>query len=165
MNKSKNNKVNRIEEYRSMIAGLQANTSSNTTIVVKGATTTPTAIVTALQGYVDAASAVTVAQAAYDEAVARQDQAAEAAHASYLEGKSYALQMFGQKPTTLGTFGLQVPVRATPTAATKAAAAAKRKATLQARKAALTAAGTAAIAPAAPAPATGGSSSPTTTKS
>ncbi|HEY6249962.1 MAG TPA: hypothetical protein VI685_08370, partial [Candidatus Angelobacter sp.] len=38
---------------------------------------------------------VTVAKAAYDEAVAKQDLAAAGAHTAYLQGKFYALNTFG----------------------------------------------------------------------
>jgi hypothetical protein len=173
MNKRKNTKESRIAQYRAMITGVQANVGTTATIPVRGVATTQPAVVAALQGYVDAADAVEAARAALEEAVARQDQAEVTANATYLAVKAYAIPTFGDKPTTLSTFGLQVPERTPMSAASKAASAAKRKATLQARKAALAAVGATAQAetPATPAPAapetpgTGGSSAPTTSKS
>ncbi|MGH7296312.1 MAG: hypothetical protein ACRELB_15335 [Polyangiaceae bacterium] len=170
MTKKNNTKESRIAQYREMITGVQANVGTTATIPVRGVATTRPAVVAALQGYVDAAGAVEAARAALEEAVARQDQAEVTANVTYLAVKAYATATFGDKPTTLSTFGLQVPVRTPMSAATKAAAAAKRKATLQARKAALAAVGATAQAetPATPAPAapeTGGSSATTTSKS
>jgi hypothetical protein len=167
-NTKKNSKESRIEKYRVMIAGVQTNVGTSATIPIRGVVTTQPAIVAALQGYVDAADAVAAARAAYQEAVAKQDQAEATANVAYLGVKAYAVPLYGNKPTTLATFGLQVPSRTPMTAASKAAAAAKRKATLQARKAALAAAASAtaqATPPAPAAPATGGSSAQTTTKS
>jgi hypothetical protein len=170
MSKSKKTKESRIEQYRVMIAGVQTNVGTSATIPVRGVVTTQPNIVAALQGYVDAADAVAAARAAYEEAVAKQDQASVTANVTYLAVKAYAIPTFGDKPTVLGTFGLQVPQRTPMTAATEAAAAAKRRATMQARKAALAAVGATAqaVTPATPAPAapaTGGSSAQTTSKS
>jgi hypothetical protein len=170
MSKSKNSKESRIEKYRVMIAGVQTNVGTSATIPVRGVVTTQPSIVAALQGYVDAADAVAAARFAWEEAVAKQDAASATANATYLAVKAYAIPAFGNKPTTLGTFGLQVPQRTPMSAATKAAAAAKRRATMQARKAALAAVGATAQAatpatPAPAAPATGGSSATTTSKS
>ena len=169
--KNSNTKESRIAQYRAMITGVQANVGTTATIPVRGVATAPTAIVAALQGYIDAAAVVEAARAALEEAVARQDQAEVTANVAYLGVKAYADATFGDKPTTLATFGLQVPVRTPMSAATKAASAAKRKATLQARKAALAAVGATAATPASPAApaatgsATGGSSAPATSKS
>ena len=168
MSNKSNNKVHRVTEYRAMIAGMQANVGITTDIVVEGVSTTQPAIVGALQGYVDATAKVETAKAAYDEALAAQNAAAAPSHDAYLRGKAYALQMFGQKPTTLGTFGLQATVRKVPTAAQKAAANAKRKATRAANLAAKAAAAkaTAEAPPAATqASAPGGNSATTTAKS
>jgi hypothetical protein len=167
MNKSSNSKVNRVTEYRAMIAGMQTNVGVSTAIVVEGVSTTQPAIVGALQGYVDAEAKAETAKAAYDEALAAQNAAAVTAHAAYLQGKQYALQVFGQKPTTLGTFGLQATVRKVPTAAQKAAANTKRKVTLAAKAAAKAAAAQAAVEAPSPAPQAappGGSSAATTSK-
>ncbi|HEY1694606.1 MAG TPA: hypothetical protein VGG39_20690 [Polyangiaceae bacterium] len=133
---SNSNKVNRVESYRAMIAGLKANVAATASIGIQGAGVTQSVIVDTLQAYVDAVAAVAPAQSAYEEAVAKQDQAEAAAHPMYLDAKGYALKMFGKQPTVLGTFDLQVPVRKEPSAATKAAAAAKRKATRAVKQAA-----------------------------
>ena len=147
-----NNKVNRVTEYRAMIAGMQANAGTSTVIVVQGVSTTQPAIVGALQGYIDAEAKVEAARAAYEEAVAAQNAAAVPARAAYLQGKQYALQQFGQKPTTLGTFGLQATAHKVPTAAVKAAASAKRKVTLAAKAVAKAEAAKAAAATPSPQP-------------
>ncbi|HEY1696799.1 MAG TPA: hypothetical protein VGG39_31780 [Polyangiaceae bacterium] len=167
MSKKSNNKVNRVTEYRAMIAGMQANVGITTVLVVEGVSTRQPVIIGALQGYVDAEAKVEAAKAAYDEALAAQNAADVTAHAAYLQGKQYALQVFGQKPTTLGTFGLQATVRKVPTAAVKAAANAKRKVTLAAKAAARAAAAQAAVEAPSPAPQAappGGSSATTTPK-
>jgi hypothetical protein len=156
---SMRNKINRVVSYRAMIAGLQGSVPAAASIGVQGAQVTQSVIVGTLQAYVDAAAAVTVALSAYEEAVARQDQAEANAHANYLGAKTYALATYGKQPTVLGTFGLEVPVRKTPSAETKAAAAAKRKATRAAKKTGTT------TTAATPAPAAGGSSATTTNKS
>jgi hypothetical protein len=162
-----NNKVNRVTEYRAMIAGMQTKVGVSTVIVVQGVSTTQPAIVGALQGYIDAEAKVDAARAAYDEALAAQNAAAVPAHAAYLQGKQYALQQFGQTPITLGAFGLQATARRVPTAAVKAAANAKRMVTLAAKAAAKAeAAHAAAATPSAEpqaAPAPGGGSSATKT--
>jgi hypothetical protein len=130
---SSKSKVTKIESYRAMIGGVQTNVGATQTIAIRGVATAQPVIVGTLQGYVDAADAASAALAAYHEAVAKQKSAAAAASAVYLGVKAYALAEYGNKPTTLETFGLQVPVRKTPTAATKAAAVAKRKAKRTAR--------------------------------
>ncbi len=150
-----------------MIAGMQANVGITTAMVVQGVSTTQPAIVGALQGYVDAEAKVEAARDAYDEAVAALNAADVPAHAAYVQGKGYALQMFGDKPTTLGTFGLQATARKVPTAAVKAAANAKRKATRAANLAAKAAAAQASVekpATAPPGSPPGGSSVSTTSK-
>ncbi|HEY1692799.1 MAG TPA: hypothetical protein VGG39_11595 [Polyangiaceae bacterium] len=151
MGKSNNN-VNRVTEYRAMIAGMQANVGITTGIVVKGVSTTQPAIVGALQGYVDAEAKVEAAEAARDEAIAARNAADVTAHAAYVQGKEYALQMFGDKPTTLAAFGLQATVRKVPTAAVRVAANAKRKVTLAAKAATKAAALQAAVDKSSPAP-------------
>jgi hypothetical protein len=165
MNDKSNNRVNRVTEYRAMIAGMQANVGVSTAIVVKGVSTTQPAIVGALQGYVDADAKVAAAEAARTEAIAALHAADVTAHAAYVQGKEYAFQMFGDKPTTLGAFGLQATVRKVPTAATKAAANAKRAVTRAAKAAAKAEAAKAAAASVTQAPAPGGSGSSTTLKS
>jgi septal ring-binding cell division protein DamX len=153
---SKNNKVIRIEKYRTMITGVQTNVGTKATIGIRGTVTAQPVIVSTLQGYIDAADATAAALAAYREAVARQKLAAVAANGTYLGVKAYALAQYGNVPSTLGEFGLQVPVRKTPVVATKAAANAKRTAKRTAKTAGATPAAT-------PAPA--GSGVTTTTKS
>jgi hypothetical protein len=153
---SKNSKVIRIEKYRTMIAGVQSNVGTKTTIVIQGTATSQPDIVSSLQGYIDAVDATAAALAAYREAVAKQDVAAAAANVTYLGVKSYALIQYANQASTVGEFGLELPVRKTPDVATKAAANAKRKATRTAKT-------TGATPVATPAPA--GSSVTTTTKS
>jgi hypothetical protein len=164
---SKTNKVNRIEEYRAMIAGVGTNVPATATIAIEGVVTAQPVIVSTLQGYVDAAAATATAKAAYADAVVKENTAAATARATYLGVKDYALATYAKAPATLGTFGLHVTVRKVPTPAVKAAADAKRKATIATKKAAEAAAAarTAAAAGAAPTPATGGSTATTTSKS
>jgi hypothetical protein len=152
---SKNSKVMKIEKYRTMIAGVQSNVGTKATIAIQGTATSQPGIVNALQGFIDAADAAAAALAAYREAIAKQKLAAVAANGVYLGVKVYALQQYGNQPSTLGTFGLPVPTRKTPDGATKAAANAKREAVRLAKTPGVTPAAT-------PAPA--GSSGTTTTK-
>jgi len=159
-------KANRIQSFRTMITGVKTNVDPKATIPIAGTPTPQPTAVAALQAYIDASDAVTLAEAAFHEAVAKQDAAFAAANGTYLGVKAYALATYVKQPTVLGTFGLQVPVRKVPDAATKAAAVAKAKATRLLRgttskkqKALIKA--PAAPAPAAPAPAA--TSSATTT--
>lgn len=164
---SNQNKVNRVTEYREIIAGVQANVGTNATIAIEGVAVAQPVIVSTLQGYVDATAATAAAKAAYEEALANEKAALAKSNATYLGVKDYALTTYAKAPATLGTFGLHVVVRKVPTPAVKAAANTKRKATIAAKKAAEAAAAAkaAAEAGAAPAPAPGGSSATTTPKS
>ncbi|MGD0525341.1 MAG: hypothetical protein ABSE49_09370 [Polyangiaceae bacterium] len=152
---SKNTKVIRIEKYRAMITGVQTNVGAKATVGIRGTVTSQPDIVSTLQGFIDAADAAAAALAAYREAVAKQNLAAAAANEVYLGVKAYALGQYGNMPSTLGEFGLQVPARKAPDVATKAAANAKREAKRTAKTSGAT--------PAAP-PAPAGSSVTTTTK-
>jgi hypothetical protein len=163
---STNSKVSKIQKYRAMIAGVQTNVGTKTTIPVDGVQTSKTAIVNALQAFIDAAANVANAQAAYEQAVVAQKAAAASANTTYLDVKTYAQSTYKNQASTLGTFGLAEPTRRKPDAATVAAAVQKREATRKARgtagprqKAKITGA-TPAVAPAA-----ASSGSATTTKS
>jgi len=129
----KTNKASRIEQYRAMISGVQTNVGAKATIAIRGAATTQSGIVNALQGYIDAADAAATALAAYKEAIANQKTALATANGVYLGVKAYAQVQYGNQPTLLGEFGLAVPTRKEPTAATKATAVELRKATREAR--------------------------------
>jgi len=139
---SMSSKVIRIEKYRAMITGVQSNVGTKATIGIQGTVMAQPVIVSSLQGFIDAADATATALAAYREAVARQKLASAAANATYLGVKAYALGQYGKMPSTLGEFGLQVPVRKTPVVATKAAANAKREAKRTAKTAGATPAAT-----------------------
>ncbi|HEY6463267.1 MAG TPA: hypothetical protein VIY73_24035, partial [Polyangiaceae bacterium] len=140
-----NSKARRLAEYRGMIEGMQAHVSASTPIVVEGVPTSQPEIVGALQGYIDAEAKLAEVEAMYDEALAAKNAAAGPAQAAYVQGKACALQMFGQEPSVLATFGIVVTVRKVITAAVNVAAAAKRKVTHAANAAAKAAALKAAV--------------------
>jgi hypothetical protein len=102
---SNQNKITKIESYRAMIAGVQTNVGTTTSIAIRYVAMAQPVIVSTPQGFIDAADATAAALAAYRGAVAKQKLAAASANGVYLSVKEYALAQYGNLPATLGTFG------------------------------------------------------------
>jgi hypothetical protein len=131
------NNTARKQQNQAVIAAVQKNLASATSLVLDGTPTTPAAIEAVLQDDIDATSAAATAKAAW--LVAAKTEAAKAAAAESMRRlvQAYAVTTYGNTDAVRSEWGMPPLKATTRTAATKAASAAKAKATRAAHKAAM----------------------------
>jgi hypothetical protein len=129
----KNNKDSIVNSLRQAIAGVKKHFASSPAIVLDGASTTPDAVTALFQTAIDAIDRSTVAEKAFHDAVAAQNEAVATARVTFAALTQLVKSQLGSTAAILGDFGIPVPTRQVPTQATKAAAVAKRDATRKAR--------------------------------
>jgi hypothetical protein len=129
----KNNKDSIINSLRQAIAGVKKHFASSPVIVLDGASTTPDAVTAIFQTAIDAIDKSTVAEKAFHDAVAVHNTALATARATLRALTRLVTSQLGSTAAILGDFGIPVPTRQDPTAATAAAAVGKREATRKAR--------------------------------
>ena len=127
------NRAARSDRNRKAIAGVRKQFASTKTLVLDGVSYTPDDIVKALQGSIDAADATSAANAQFHKAVDAERAANATADAVYAGLKTYVTSQFKTSPSTLADFGITLPTRQVPDAATAATAVEKRQATRVAR--------------------------------
>ena len=115
------------------LSGSQTALAKNSAIQISGKSTTPTQIITALQGYIQPFTDVAAAKAAYAKALqARKAEQAEA-HEYLLTLKAGLVALFGRYNPVLAQFGMAAKTRAVATTQTTMLAVAKRALTRQLR--------------------------------
>jgi hypothetical protein len=123
----------RSDRNRKAIAGVRKQFASTKTVVLDGVSYAPDDIVKALQGSIDAADATTAVTAQFHKTVDAERAANATADAVYAGLKTYVTSQYKASPDTLAEFGINLPSRQVPDAATAAAAVEKRQATRVAR--------------------------------
>ncbi len=126
-------KVDRSDRNRKALAGIRKHYASTPTMVLDGVTFATADVETALQGSIDAADATTAAAAVFHKTVAAERTANARGDAVYGGFKAFVTTQFKVSPDSMADFGLTLPARRVPDAATKADAVAKRSATRAAR--------------------------------
>ena len=102
-------------------------------MVLDGVSYAPDDIVKALQGSIDAADATSAVTAQFHKTVDAERAANATADAVYAGLKTYVTSQFRTSPSALADFGITLPTRQVPDAATAATAVEKRQATRVAR--------------------------------
>ena len=123
----------RSDRNRKAIAGVRSQFGSTKAVVLDGVSYAPDDIVKALQGSIDAADATTAITAQFHKTVDAERAATATADAVYAGLKTYVTSQFKASPDTMAEFGISLPSRQAPDAATAAAAVEKRQATRVAR--------------------------------
>jgi hypothetical protein len=126
-------KAVRSDRNRQAIAGVRKHFASTATVVIDGVPHTPDDIVRALQSSIDASDATAAAGAQFHKTVEAEKAANASADAMYGGLKTLVTSQFKTTPDTMADFGITLPSRQVPDAATAAAAAEKRRATRVAR--------------------------------
>ncbi len=126
-------KAVRSDRNRKAIAGVRKQFASMKTVVLDGVSYAPDDIVKALQGSIDAADATIAATALFHKTVDAERAANATADTVYAGLKTYVTSQFKASPDTLADFGISLPSRQVPDAATASTAVDKRRATRVAR--------------------------------
>ena len=123
----------RSDRNRKAIAGVRSQFGSTKAVVLDGVSYAPDDIVKALQGSIDAADATIAITAQFHKTVDAERAANATADAVYAGLKTYVTSQYKTSPDTLADFGITLPSRQVPDAATTAVAVEKRHATRVAR--------------------------------
>jgi hypothetical protein len=126
-------KEKKVAQYTTMITGINENVGANETVGVDGVPTGKTALVGALQAFIDAEAKVVATRASHHEAIVAQKGVIAPAAATYIGVKSFATANYAKQPTKLASFGVEPKARQVPNVSTKAEAIQKRDATREAR--------------------------------
>jgi hypothetical protein len=129
----KRSRADRASVNRKAIVGVQKHYATTPTMIVDGVSYETANLVNVLQGPIDAADATTAASAAFHKAVADEKAANDLAARAYAGLKALVVNQFKTSPETLADFGITLPSRRVPDAATTARAVEKSKATRLAR--------------------------------
>ena len=126
-------KAVRSDRNRKAIAGVRKQLASTKTVVLDGVSYAPDDIVKALQGSIDAADATIAITAQFHKTVDAERAANATADTVYAGLKTYVTSQYKTSPDTMADFGITLPSRQVPDAATTATAVEKRQATRVAR--------------------------------
>ena len=127
------NKAVRSDRNRKAIAGVRKQLASTKAVVLDGVSYAPDDIVKALQGSIDAADATIAVTAQFHKTVDAERAANATADTVYAGLKTYVTSQYKASPDTMADFGITLPSRQVPDAATTATAVEKRQATRVAR--------------------------------
>jgi len=127
------NKPTRSDRNRQAIAGVKKHYANVPSLVIDGVSYTPAEVEKVLQDSIDAADATAAAAAVFHKAVAAERAANAKGDAVYRGLRSFLINQYKTSPDTLADFGITLPTRQVPDAATVAAAVDKRAATRAAR--------------------------------
>jgi hypothetical protein len=128
---AKQNKTDRTQRNRTMIAGVQKH--NGPTVIVDGVTYAPADIAKALQGSIDATDATAAASGAFHQAVVAERAANAKGDGVYGALKSTLGTQYKSQPAVLAEYGIVLSSKQVPDAGTAAAAVEKRAATRAAR--------------------------------
>jgi len=123
----------RLAADQKLIDGVKQYLAQSPSLTVDGQSMTPTAIVAYLQGRIDAAKAVSGAEAAFQAALKGERDTRTKSSTTRSALVRLFVGMFLSSPDTLAVFGLSAPKVGTKTVDVKAKAALKSKATREAR--------------------------------
>jgi hypothetical protein len=130
---AKHSKADRVDRNRQVIAGMQKHYASAPSIVLDGVSHTLADIVKVLQAPIDTADVATTTASAFHKAVAADKAARAASDVMYRSLRAFLVNLYKTSPEVLADFGITLPSRQAPDAATTAAAVVKRGATRVAR--------------------------------
>lgn len=116
-----------------IIAGIQKDLQTVSSLPLAGTSYTPTSLTALVQSRIDAATKVATARAAWLDAVAAYDTLDTTVVVVVHDLKQFVMGMFGRTAVQLADFGFSPPKTATQTPEQKVAAVAKRAATRAAR--------------------------------
>ncbi|MGD0529879.1 MAG: hypothetical protein ABSE49_32385 [Polyangiaceae bacterium] len=116
-----------------VIAGIQKDLKTVSSLSLAGTTFTTITLVALIQSRVDAINAVAAARASWLAAVAALETLSKQVNAVEKGLKAYVFNLFGETSPLIADFGFTAPKQTTPTVAVKQLAAQKRAATRTAR--------------------------------
>jgi hypothetical protein len=126
-------KSSRSDRNRLMLSGLKKHYAATPSITVGGVQHGTTDIESTLQGSIDAAASTAAASAVFHKAVAAEQAANATGDALYRGLRAILINQYKTAPDTLADFGITLPQRQVPDAATVADAVVKGQATRAAR--------------------------------